>query len=452
MDKNRKILLIAGVGLVLVLGLLLVVSLTRKDPSPNGSANGTTTGGGDGNSGQSVTLEYWGLWEPEGVMQPLIEKYRQQNPNVNIVYVQKSFTQYEENVYTRLKQGTTIDTPSPDILRVSNAWLSKFQPYLSPLPQEIMTASEYQSTFYPTAVSDLTGTDFGIYAIPLEIDGLALFYNKELLAAEGVQTPPTDWDSIIDLAKKLTKKDSSGNITQSGLAMGSSENVTHSADILSMLLLQNGASVINETNTAVDLTSSRAITAMDFYTDFVKIHEVWSPDLPRDLEMFYSGDLAMMLAPSWRSFDIINANPSIEFGVAAAPVISDQKIYYSMYWAEAVSRTSTNPTEAWKFIKFLSEQAQLKEFHGNSVQIAGRAFGEPYSRKDMSGLLSSNPYAGAIIQMAPDMKAWKMGEQTFVEQSLRDAITNVVENGQTSTDALSVAQKDINDKLTTSIQ
>ncbi|MCA9375032.1 sugar ABC transporter substrate-binding protein [Candidatus Dojkabacteria bacterium] len=451
MDKNKKVLLIAGVGMVLVLGLLLLISLTRKNSNTDNSTTGGTAGQTT-NSGQSVTLEYWGLWEPEGVMQPLIDQYEQQNPSVKIVYVQKSFTQYEENVYTRLKQGTTSDSPSPDILRINNTWLSKFQPYLYPLPQDIMSASDYQSTFYPTAVSDLTGTDFGIYAIPLEVDGLALFYNKELLDQQGIQTPPSDWDSIIDLSKKLTKKDSSGNITQAGIAMGASENITHSADIFSMLLLQNGATIINDTNTVVDITSSRAITALDFYTDFVKVHEVWSPDLANDLEMFYSGKLAMMLAPSWRSFDIINANSSIEFGVAPAPIISDQKMYYSMYWAEAVSKDSENPTEAWKFVKFLSEQSQLKAFHGNSVQIAGRAFGEPYSRQDMSGLLQSNPYAGAIIQMAPDMKAWKMGEQAFVEQSFRDAITNAVVNGQTSADALSTAQKDINDKLASSVQ
>lgn len=446
--EKRKIFIIVGIVLVVIVAILLLISLlTGGDENPDGSDPSND----NGTSGP-VTLEVWGLWESEAVMQPLIEKYQKENSNVAIVYTQKSFTQYEENLYTRLQQGQSVGTPAPDIFRINNTWLSKFQPYLYPAPPTIISNSEYTQTFYPTASADLLGTDNRIYAMPLEIDGLALYYNKEIFERAGINEPPKDWDEMIEVAKKLTVKDSSGNITQAGVAMGTSKNVMHSADILSLLMLQNGAEINQNQNKEVDLTSDRAISAMDFYSDFALVHETWSPDLRTDLEMFYTGKLAMMFAPSWRVFDIFNSNPSVEFGLAPAPVLGSQDIHYGMYWAEAVSKDASNPTEAWKFIKFLTEQQQQKDLYSNSIQIGGRAFGEPYSRKDMASQLEDQAYVGAIIEMAPNMKAWKMGEQAFTEEELRNAITSVSENDMESAQALRVAEENINERLAEIIQ
>ncbi|WKZ30720.1 MAG: sugar ABC transporter substrate-binding protein [Candidatus Dojkabacteria bacterium] len=441
--NKQKWIIIGAVALTVIVGILLIVSFINSGGDNN--SNNDNNDDDNNNNNSAVVLEYWGLWESEEVMQPLIDEYQDENPNVTIKYTQKSFTQYEENVYTRIEQGSIEGTPAPDIFRMNNTWLPKFQKYLSPVPEAVYSSAEYSDTFYPTAKADLTGTNQNLYAIPLEIDGLALFYNKEILASAGVDAPPTDWDSLIELSKELTVRDGSGQITQAGISMGSADNVVHSADILSLLMLQNGAEINQNFNTEVDLDSDRAVSAMNFYVDFLAEHQTWSADLPNDLEMFYSGKLAMMFGPSWRAFDILNANPRLEFGIATTPIIVDEELYYSMYWAEAVSAKSDNQAEAWKFIGWLSEQAQLKKFYSNSSEV--RAFGEPYSRESMGSELADQPYVAAIIEMAPNMTAWKMGEQTYIEQRLRDAITDVAENNVQAEQALFEAEEDINERL-----
>jgi multiple sugar transport system substrate-binding protein len=445
MDK-KKLLMILGALVIILLGLLAVVLLRPKEPS-----------GGNGqdppSQNQQVILEYWGLWESQAVMQPLIDEYESENPNVKIIYTQKeAFSQYETTLFTRLQQSMEGGSPAPDIFRINNTWLNLFQPYLSTVPATVMTPAEYADTFYPTAVNDFTGTDMNLYAIPLEIDGLALFYNKEMLSEIGLSSPPTDWDSLIEASIALTRTDADGRITRAGVGMGGSTNVMHSADILSLLFLQNGVTINRNYNKEVDLSSQKAIDAMTFYVSFAKDHRVWNNDLRTDLEMFYRGELAMMFGPSWRAFDIINSNPTIEFGIAPTPTLVGDEVYYSMYWAEAVARSSPNSVEAWKFIKYLTEQQQQRDFFNNSMTIGGRAFGEPYARKDMSSELINNVYAGSIIKMAPNMKAWKMGEQTYIETQLRTAIHDVVVNEKEPQNALKQAQDAINAKLETSIQ
>lgn len=454
LDKKKVLMIAGGILLFLIIALIAVSLFSGGDETPQtGTQQGGNNQGGDTpNTGDSVTLEYWGLWESEEIMNPIIEQYEAANPGVQIVYTQRSFTNYEETLYTRLSEGGTTGSPAPDVFRINNTWLSRFQPVLSPLPANVMDPTTYGSTFYPTASADFTGTDGNIYAVPLMVDGLALFYNKEIFEAEGIQAPPTTWDETIDIAKQLTEKDANGNITRAGLAMGTSSNINHSADILSLLLLQNGVEINQNLNTEVDLTDDRAISTLEFYADFALVHEVWSNDLANDLELFYSGELPMMFGPSWRAFDIINANPSIEFGIAPTPNIGGQELYYSMYWAEGVYAQSPNAAQAWDFVKFMSEANQQQALFSNAVQIGGRAFGEPYSRTDLSGQLVNDPYAAAIMEMAPNMAAWKMGDQQFTEEALRVAINDVAVEEGSAIGAMTNAQDRINEQLAVIIQ
>jgi maltose-binding protein MalE len=154
----------------------------------------------------------------------------------------------------------------------------------------------------------------------------------------------------------------------------------------------------------------------------------------------------MMFAPSWRAFDIIASAPSIEFGIAPVPQLpGNDPVNYSMYWGEAVAATSPNQLAAWEFVEYLSEAGQQRELFSNASQL--RAFGEPYSRKDMASELDSNPYAAAFIDMAPTMKSWKMGEQTVIEERIRTAINDVAEGGVDILQALRDAEEKINEEL-----
>jgi len=435
--KKKTAILFAGIALVVVVITTVVLLLVNTNSKSNTNTN-TVTG----------ELVYWGLWEPSSVMQPLIDQYQSAHPGVTILYSQQTYTNYESRLYTRLQQSSTSSEPAPDIFRIHNTWTPKYYTYLYPLPSTVMTSSTYSTTFYPTATADFTAKDGNIYAMPLEIDGLVVFYNKQLLTAAGVTTPPTDWDSFVELSQKLTKKTSTGKITQAGLAMGTSSNVTHAAEILSFLMLEQGIDIIDETKTAVTLNTTTAESVMDTYTSFAMGKDaVWDSSLGTDLNMFFQGKLAMMIAPSWRAFEIIQSAPTIEFGTAPLPQLSanEQPIYYSTYWAEAVSKNSSNPKLAWDFIAFLAQKEQQKSMYSNAAKI--RVFGEPYSLVELNSELASNSYLSSIAESAPKMISWQMGDESFVKATLNEAITSIVEDGKDSQTALKTAETEINNQL-----
>jgi ABC-type glycerol-3-phosphate transport system substrate-binding protein len=437
--KQRKLLLILGAVLIVLIGIFVAILVLGKDDRQ------PTPGNGDDDPTTNVELSYWGLWEPKDIMQPIIDEYEEENPGVTILYSQQKFTNYENILYTRLQQAQSSAEPAPDIFRINNTWTPKYYKYLTPLPESVMDRATFSETFYPTALEDFTAKDQNLYALPWEIDGLAVFYNKQLLSSAGYSEPPADWDSFIEAAEKMTEKNSFGQITTSGLAIGTANNVRHSADILSYLMLLNNADIIDSTYTSVNLTNQNTETAMRVYTQFSQGEDsLWTSDLREDLEMFFAGKLAMMFAPSWRAFDIIEAAPSIEFGIAPTPQLTNNDpIYYSMYWGDAVSSSCEHPEVAWDFIKYLVDN-QERIFSASS---GIRAFGEPYSLVTLNEKMAESPYLKAYAQMAPNMQSWGMGDQGFVENVLNNAITEIVQDGERVDSALENAEQDINDQL-----
>lgn len=434
--KKKKFILIGSIALGIMIVLAVILLLVKTNSNNEEDELGT------------AELVYWGLWEPSSVMQPLIDEYESMHSGITILYSQQTYTNYESRLYTRLQQSTTSSEPAPDIFRVHNTWIPKYYKYLYALPASTMSASTYASTFYPTAVSDFTAKDGNIYAMPLEIDGLVVYYNKQILAKAGVTEVPTDWDSFIELAQKLTTKTSAGKITQSGLAIGTSSNVTHAVDILSFLMLQQGISLVDDSKTTVTLNTTKVESVVDTYTSFALGEDaIWDSSLGSDLNMFYQGKLAMMIAPSWAAFDILQSASTIEFGMAKLPQLAanETPIYYSTYWGEAVSKNCSNPKAAWDFINFLAKKEQQQQLFSNAAKI--RAFGEPYSLVELNSDLKSNTYLSAIGESASQMESWAMGDESFVKATLNEMITSIVEDGKDAKVALKEAETEINTQL-----
>ena len=377
------VLIVLGVVLLGVV-IFFVVNKIRKIP------------------GKSGEITWWGLWEEESAISPLISEYEQLNPGIKIKYVKQSKQDYRERLTNALAKGG-----GPDIFRFHNSWVPMFRDELSPVPASAMGPAEFAQVYYPVVSADLTsGT--GIVGIPLEYDALTLFINEDIFSAAG-KSPPTTWDDLRNLAIELTKKDDKGNITQSGVALGRTENVDHWQEILGLMMLQNG----------VDLSKpvgKLAEDALNFFTIFSKNDGVWNETLPSSTQYFAGGKLAMYFAPSWRVFEITNQNPNLKFKTVSLPQLPkqgpDQKdVAYATYWVEGVWSKSKNKEIAWDFLKFISSKESLSKLYTNAA--GQRSFGPPYPRTDMAPLLSDHEILGSIVAKAPFAQSWYLQSRTF---------------------------------------
>ena len=366
------------------------------------------------NSGNQITLQYWGLWEDNKVMQGIISDFERENPGIKVEYSKQDIKQYRERLMTRINNGT-----GPDVFRFHNSWYPMLSGVLLPLPSDVISQSDFAKTFYPVAQKDLIKNG-AIYGIPLDIDTLSLFINTQLLQSAGLN-PPTTWNDFINDARVMTTKDQNGNIKTAGAALGAYGNITHASDIISMLFLQNSVDANN-----LQASSARAIDALNFYTSFTTdSNNVWDNTLDPSIMAFSKGNLAMYFGYSWDYFAIKQQNPSLSFEIVPVPQLPDRNVTMSSYWAEGASVKSKHQKEAFLFLKYLARKDVAEKLYADEAKT--RDFGELYARVDLADSLKQNKTVSAFITQAPYASSSFFVDSTF-DNGLNDQSNSYLEN------------------------
>ncbi|MBU0975493.1 MAG: extracellular solute-binding protein [Patescibacteria group bacterium] len=380
-----------------------------------------------------VELIWWTLWEDEESLKVLSDAFTSQNPNVTIRIVPHLEKNYKDRL---IRQLNAPEEERPDIIPMHNTWLPLFQRSLSPLPSTVLSESEYANTFYNVALFDFKGSDGRIYAIPLMYDGIGVYYNKTLLKKGGFMFPEDNWDDFADQAMALTEYDAKGNIKVAGVSMGTASNVQFSFDIVNLLMLQEGTTMTDASGKTAFANDPemKAGRALKTYVDYTVRYHVWDRSLPDDIVMFTEGNLAMMFAPSWRAQNIIDAlewgGGTLDFEVAPVPqqptFLGAQK-NWANYWAYGVMGNSEHSETAWRFLKFITEQDQLRAFYEKCKEV--REYGEIYPRRDMKDELIGDQYVGAYVKMADTAVTWRMVDSEKVALEFNALVDEAARSG-----------------------
>ena len=361
-----KIIGVLVVILLVVVGIGLVSSLFKQN-----------------NSNEKVTLTYWGLWEDSNVFQGILNDFHRQNPNITVVYTKEDPVKYTDRLLTRIQNGN-----GPDIFRLHNTWIDPLQNLLLPLPADVIDTQNLQKNYFPVITKDIVRNG-AVYGIPLQMDTLVMYTNKDIFDHAGAKIPTT-WEDFVVVTKGLTVKDASGKIKTAGAAMGTYENITHAADIMSLLLLQNGADLKKLDG------SQNAIDALNFYTSFSKTDDrVWDSTLDDSLTSFARGNVGIYFGYSYDYFAIKAQNPQLHFEVHTVPHLPGRDMSIASYWVEGVSSKSKHQKEALLFLKYLAQKDIMARLYSEEAKT--RAFGEIYPRKDLASTLSTDPILAPFV-------------------------------------------------------
>ena len=413
------------VGIILILLVFLAVKFL-------GNRDG-------GKGGAKVELNYWGLWEPNGVIDGLIAEFEQENPNIKVNYRMQQKDEYRIRLNNKL---ASTDVDAPDIFRIHVNWLPMFEDKIQMVPTETAKNLELDSAYFDVFKETLAKNG-NFQAVPLMYDGLALYYNKDILSAGQKQVPKTWW-GLRELARELTVKDETGKIRTAGVALGTTNNVDHWSDVLGLMLKQNGADPSDPKNGLVE-------DVLTFYTLFYSQDKVWDETLPSSTYYFGSGRLAFYFGPSWRVFNLREINPQLSMGIAGVPQLPKittvsaaeaekegvelTNVNWASFWVEGVSKKSKHCKEAWQFLEFLAGKEGLAKMYAAASQI--RDFGEIYPRRDLAEELMTDNLLGAFVSGADKATTWYLTDRTFdaglndqMIKYFEDAVNAMVEDGR----------------------
>ncbi|MGE5041883.1 MAG: ABC transporter substrate-binding protein [Candidatus Levyibacteriota bacterium] len=360
-----------------------------------------------------VTLTYWGLWEDSTVMSQVIADFNRTHPTIHVNYEKRDIKgegQYIDRLTTRINNGN-----GPDIFRFHNSWPLELvgTGNLLPLPNDVVKSLGLDTDYYSVVKSDLQKNG-AFYGVPLQIDTLALFVNKDLLKAGDIANAPTSWDTLADVAASLTVPDETGKIKTSGVALGGYENIAHASDVISLLLVQNRADIYHISGKS----KQNAIDALaGYYIPFGKGDssgkgKTWDTDMENSKLAFADGSLAMYFGYSWDILDIKAKNPSLNFEIVPVPhLAADRAETIASYWVEGVSAKTKHPKEAFEFLKYLGSKDTLQKMY--TLESKSRLFGELYPRKDMKASLASNPLLKPFLDQADNAVSTPFSSDTY---------------------------------------
>jgi len=423
-----------------------------------------------------VKLSIWRVFDAEDSLRPVMNAYQKVHPNVSFEYRELKSTEFKNELLRALAEGN-----GPDIFSLNSTWIGEYESLITPLPPSLkipyseVRGTLKKETFYtikeePALSMRALKTDFvdtvvqdvvrpyqpnakaavsdRIYGLPLSVDSLALYYNKELLNAAGFPEPPKTWAQFQEQASKLTRIGQTDQIIQSGAALGTAKNVERASDILSLLMMQNGTQMSDAIGRATfaNPDAEREIVGLDavnFYTDFAnptKQVYSWNKDQPSSFDAFAAGKTAFFFGYSYHASLIRAASPKLPFAIAPAPQIESGKtVNFANYWVDTVSKASNNIDYAWDFIQFETSAAQVPAYL--------KAAGKPTARRALITSQVDDEVLSIFATQVLTAKSWYRGKNALLaENALLDLITSVLA-GEDAVRAIQQAQSKVNQTL-----
>lgn len=464
MDTKIKIAL----SFFMLCGVLLLGGCGCKQSNPNK---------------YSLKLEIWGLFDNQEAFMDITENYRKINSNIaEINYRKMSVDTYKKDLVEALASGQ-----GPDIFLIQNNWLPSFVDKIIPAPPAVLTEQKFRNDFVDVAADDFLNQG-RIYAVPLSVDTLGLYYNKDLFNEAGITAPPQNWTEFMDAVRRLTKINRTDNsIIRSGAAIGATYNINRSTDILNLLMLQNGTEMIDSQSRRAlfdqavksgDQNVSSGENALNFYTQFADIKNTvycWNRNMHYSVDAFSERQAAMMLNYSWQ-IDVIAAKaPKLNFAVAPVPQLPNMPaVNYANYWGYAVAKNKTafdaskpgqiavsdevRVNEAWKFLKFLTTKPEAAL--NISTNVAGKEkttamnfdpavnylekTRKPAARRDLIEIQKNDPKIGIFAAQNLFAKSWYQSDPETIEAIFADMIDKVNRGAGTPGDAIRAAAQQVN--------
>jgi multiple sugar transport system substrate-binding protein len=414
---------------------------------------------------ESVSLNYWRVFDEPSDFTTAIAKFRQTYPHISISVRKLRLDEYEDAILRALAEGN-----GPDVISFHVTWLNEYLNLLDPAPASVTLPASFsdgrsttislQTTKLPSVrdlrnvyvdtVSSDAVLGSAIYGLPLGVDTLVLYYNRQLLNQANIPSAPATWNEFKDQVKRLTAQDRNGNIIQSGASLGGARNINRAPDIIAALMMQNGTEMTNKGKVAFnqipaninDKEVNPGRDAVRFYTDFAspaKEVYTWNENLPESLDAFANQQAAFFFGYSYHLPLIRALSPGIDIGITKLPQISTagKQINIANYWLEGVTKQSPHKNEAWGFIQYITSEQGVGSFLEAALK--------PTALRTLIASQRQNQELRPFADQLLTATNWYHGNNVgAMEEAMRIMVEQVVGGVLTPQEAVNEAVKTIN--------
>lgn len=414
--------------LTAVFGLLIVVSVIVFSKYQ---------GSGD----KIAKVELWGTISQSDFYNIIAKTSLSNNKNIELTYREKNPETFDNELLEALAGGG-----GPDLFILPHDKIFKQKNKITIVPFSFYSERLFKDSFAEGA--EIFLDQQGIIALPVVVDPLVMYWNRDIFNQVNLTNPPKYWDEFYNLASLISKKDGSLNVTRSAVAFGEFGNVSHAKEIISNLMMQAGTPITSTLgNYYISVMSGSfnkpivpAEAAVNFYTEFsnpVKPSYSWNRSLPSSSSYFLGGDLAIYFGFASELPQIQLKNPNLNFDAGLLPTTRNDGSYvsYGRFYGLALSRGAKDPNAAFQTAVILSST--------EGAAAWSEALNLPPVRRDLLARQPGSAYKEIFYKSAIRSKAWLDPDPALTEAIFKNMIESVTSGRERVSLAVSRASNEL---------
>ncbi len=379
-----------------------------------------------------------------GPITKLIDQYaadfQKENPDIKVTPIYSGT--YQETIVKALTANKSGTPPTTAVLLSTDMFSLIDEDAIVPIDNFVKTDADkkWLDSFFPAFMKN-SQTGGKTWGVPFQRSTIVLYYNKEAFKEAGLDPdkPPASWAEQVEYAKKLTKRDASGNVTQWGLQVPSSGFPYW---LFQAFTTQNGVELMNQAGDTTYFDKPEVVEALQYWVDLSAKDKVMAPGViewgttPKD---FFEKKTAMMFTTTGNLTNVKN-NAKFDFGVAMLPAGKRRGSptgggnFYIFK-----KSTPAQQAAALKFIQWITSPDRAAQWGIDTGYVAVRsdAWDTPAMKKYVAGFPAA---AVARDQLQYSVAELSTHENQRVTKALNDALQAALTGAKPPAAALKDAQ------------
>lgn len=390
-----------------------------------------------GNHEQITVVQFWAMGQEGESVQALVPEFERRNPGIRIRVQQIPWSAAHEKLLTAYA-GDTM----PDAFQLGNTWIPEFVALgaVQNLDSRLQHSSAIVAADYFPGILASNTVDGASYALPWYVDTRLLFYRSDLLTAAGVTGPPATWTGWLETMARL-KRSLPGERYPLLLPINEWQPVV-------IMALQLGAEMLRDNDRYGNFRNARFRQAFAFYLDLFHRGFTAPAGTAQGANLyqeFAQGYFSMYITGPWNIGEFSRRlPPTVRWLTASMPGPDETGPGSSLAGGAslAIASTSRRAEAAWKWLEYLSEPRQQREFY--------RLTGDLPPRKSVwrSPELAANPRVQAFwIQLQHLASPPKIPEWERIAAKISQYGEAAVRGTMTADEALAALDRDVDDLL-----
>jgi sn-glycerol 3-phosphate transport system substrate-binding protein len=376
------------------------------------------------------------------IIDGMVADFEKDNPDAKVKAIYSGT--YQETIVKALTALKSGEPPNLAVILSTDMFTLIDEDAVVPFDELAASAEDkaWLKAFYPAFMAN-SQTGGKTWGIPFQRSTIVQYWNKEAFKEAGLDPdrPPKTWAELVDFAKKLTKRDAAGNVTQWGIQIPTSGFPYW---LFQALATENDATLANEAGNEVHLNDPKVVQALQFLVDLSRKDKVMAEGItewgttPRD---FFERKIAMMWTTTGNLTNV-RTNAKFAFGVAQLPAgkrpgsPTGGGNFYIFKKSSPEQRAA-----ALKFVKFMTAPERAAEWGIKTGYVAVRpdAWETPAMKEYVAGFPAAT---AARDQLEYAVAEFSTHENQRVTQAFNDGLQAALTGTKTPEQAMADAQRE----------